>query len=61
MIDPSTGWFYMAQIPNKTATEIVDINEKLGLLVTHFQSELCLITVPNLWLNFPRYVKMNID
>ena len=28
MIDPSTGWFDMAQIPNKTAAEISDITEK---------------------------------
>ena len=28
MIDPDTGWFKMAQIPNKTAAEIVDITEK---------------------------------
>ena len=29
MIDPATGWFEMAQIPNKTAAEIADINEKI--------------------------------
>ena len=28
MIDPATGWFEMAQIPNKTAAEISDITEK---------------------------------
>ena len=28
MIDPSTGWFEMAQIPNKIAAEIADITEK---------------------------------
>ena len=28
MIDPSTGSFDMAQIPNKTAAEIADITEK---------------------------------
>ena len=28
MIDPATGWFEMAQIPNKTAAKIVDITEK---------------------------------
>ena len=28
MIHPSTGWYYMAQIPNKTAAEIADITEK---------------------------------
>ena len=28
MIDPATGWFGMAQIPNKTAAEIADITEK---------------------------------
>ena len=28
MIDPATGWFDMAQIPNKTAAEIADIPEK---------------------------------
>ena len=28
MIDPSTGWFKMAQIPNKTAAEIADITKK---------------------------------
>ena len=28
MIDPSTGWFDMAQIPNKTAAEISYITEK---------------------------------
>ena len=28
MIDPSTGWFNMAQIPNKTAAEIADITNK---------------------------------
>ena len=30
---------------------------KLGSLVTHFHSELCLIAVPNLWLKLPRCVK----
>ena len=28
MIDPATGWFKMAQIPNKTAAENADITEK---------------------------------
>ena len=28
MMDPTTGWFEMAQIPNKTAAEIADITEK---------------------------------
>ena len=28
MIDPATGWFDMAQIPNKTAAEIADITKK---------------------------------
>ena len=28
MINPDTGWFEMAQIPNKMAAEIVDITEK---------------------------------
>ena len=28
MIDPSTGWLYMAQLPNKTAAEIADITKK---------------------------------
>ena len=28
MIDPSTGWFDMAQIPNKTAAEIADTTKK---------------------------------
>ena len=28
MIDPSTGWFEVAQIPNKTAAEIADITKK---------------------------------
>ena len=28
MIDPATGWFKMAQIPNKAAAEIADITEK---------------------------------
>ena len=28
MIDPATGWFNMAQIPNKTAVEIADITKK---------------------------------
>ena len=28
MINPVTGWFEMAQIPNKTAAEISDITEK---------------------------------
>ena len=28
MIGPATGWFEMAQIPNKTAAEIADITEK---------------------------------
>ena len=61
MIDPAIGWFNMAQITNKTAAEIADIIEKLGSLVTHFHSELCLIAVPKLWLNLPRCVKMTMD
>ena len=28
MMDPATGWFDMAQIPNKAAAEIADITEK---------------------------------
>ena len=28
MINPDTGWFEMAQKPNKTAAEISDITEK---------------------------------
>ena len=28
MIDPSTGWFDMAQIPNKMIAEIADITKK---------------------------------
>ena len=28
MIDPATGWFEMAQIPNITAAEVADITEK---------------------------------
>ena len=28
MIDPATGWFEIAQIPNKTATEILEITKK---------------------------------
>ena len=28
MINPATGWFDMAQIPNKTAAEIADITKK---------------------------------
>ena len=28
MINPATGWFKMAQIPNKTAAEIADITKK---------------------------------
>ena len=28
IIDPATGWFEMAQIPNKMAAEIADITEK---------------------------------
>ena len=60
MIDPATVWFEMAQIPNKTAAEIADITEKLGSLVTHFHNELCLIAVPNLWLNFPKCVTITM-
>ena len=28
MIDPATGWFDMAQIPNKTVAKVADITEK---------------------------------
>jgi hypothetical protein len=28
MIDPVTGWFEMAPIPNKTAAEVADIAER---------------------------------
>ena len=28
MIDPATGWFDKAQIPNKTAAKIADITKK---------------------------------
>ena len=28
MIDPATGWFDMAQIPNKRTLEIADITKK---------------------------------
>ena len=28
MIDPATGWFEMAQIPNNTAAKIADITKK---------------------------------
>ena len=53
----ATGWFEMAQIPNKTDAGGADISKKLGLLVTYFHSELCLIAITNLWLNLPRFVK----
>ena len=29
IIDPATGWFEMAQVPNKTSEEIKDITEKI--------------------------------
>ena len=51
MINPALGLFEMAQITYKTAAEIADITGKLGSLVAHFHSELCLIAVPNLWLD----------
>ena len=60
MIDPATGYFEMAQIPNKKIQKFQKFQKlprKLGLLVTHSRSKLCLIVVTNLWLNFPRYVK----
>ena len=34
MIDPATGWFEMAQIPNKTAAESADITKKTWF--THY-------------------------
>ena len=34
MINPATGWFEMAKIPNKTATEIADITKKTWF--THY-------------------------
>ena len=34
MIDPATGWFEMAKIPNKTDAEIVDITKKTWF--THY-------------------------
>ena len=34
MINPATGWFEMAQIPNKTGAEIADITEKTWF--THY-------------------------
>ena len=60
MIDPATGWFDMAQKPNKRTQKLQILPRKLGLLVIHSHSELCLIVVPKLWLDSPRCDKMTM-
>ena len=57
MIDPATGWFNMEKYLIKRLQKLQISPQKLGLLVTHFHRELCLIAVPNLWLNLPKCVK----
>ena len=60
MINPATGWFDMAQIPNKTAAEILDIIEKTWLTRYPLPQRIFLIAVPNLWLNLPKCVTMTM-
>ena len=58
MINTAIGWFEMAQIPNKTAAEIAEITEKNWFTHYPLPQRIVLITVPNLWLNFPKCVTM---
>ena len=59
LIDPQDGsrWH---KYPIKKLQKLQISPRKLGLLVTHFHSELCLIAVPNLWLNFPKFVTITM-
>ena len=61
MIDPATGWFEMAQIPNKTAAEIADITEKTWFTRYPLPQRIVFDRGTDLWLNLPRCVTMTMD
>ena len=46
--------------PIKWLQKLLILPRNICLLVTHFHRELCLIVVPDLWLNLPRCVKTTI-
>ena len=60
MIDPATGLLEMAQIPNKTAAEIVDITKKTWFTRYPLPQQIMFYRVPNLWPNFPKCVTMTM-
>ena len=60
MIDPATGWFEMAQIPNKTAAKIADITEKTWFTRYPRQQRIVFDRGTKSWLNLPKYVTMTM-
>ena len=60
MVDPATSWFEMAQIPNKTAAEIVDINKKTWFNRYPLPQRILFDRRTEFMLNFPRCVKTNM-
>ena len=57
MINPATGWFEMAQIPKKTATEIADIAEKTWFTPYPLPQQIVFDCGTEFMAEFPRCVK----
>ena len=57
MVDPATGWFKMAQIPNKTAAEIPDITEKTWFTGYPLPQRIVFDHGTEFMADFPRCVK----
>ena len=61
MIDPATGWFEMAQIPNKTTAEIAGITEKTWFTRYPLPQLIVFDRGTEFMAEFPRCVKMTMD
>ena len=60
MIDPATGWFKMAQISNKMATEIADITEKTWFTPYPLPQRIVFDCGTKFMAEFAKYVTMNM-
>ena len=57
MIDPVTGWFEMAQILNKTASEVADVAEKTWLTCYPYPIKIVLDRGKEFMAEFSKMVK----
>ena len=60
MIYPATGWFEMAQIPNKTVAEITDITEKTWFTCYPLPQQIVFDRGTEFMAEFPGCVKMTM-